>query len=204
MSNLPFDHVSRNHRQIDPGICAVPLCQCFSLFFHGCSWLFHGFSLLFHGFHCFSKNWISKNWKSIDIYCWTPSMNINGFPSMNINGFPSMNSLMVHQWIWAPSFGPLSLGPSLGPMVPPFGPHGSGHLLVNRFLRFWDIICLHHILGKSGGEIPRENNKGVLDRPWAKLRISRAISSTFYNCKLNLGGLGVSNWTKVVVNWLKL
>ena len=50
--------------------------------------IFHGFSWFFM---FFSKNWISKNWKSIDIHCWTPSMNINGLPPMNINGFPSMN-----------------------------------------------------------------------------------------------------------------
>ena len=46
------------------------------------SWFLYGF------FMVFSKNWISKNWTSIDIHCWTPSMNINGFPSMNIDGFP--------------------------------------------------------------------------------------------------------------------
>jgi hypothetical protein len=55
----------------------------------------YGFFIVFSWF--FSKNWISKNWKSIDIHCWTPPMNNNGFPSMNINGFPSMNSFMVHQ-----------------------------------------------------------------------------------------------------------
>ena len=33
-------------------------------------------------------------------------------------------------------------------------------------------------LGKSGGEIARKNNKGVLDRPWTKRRVLNAISST--------------------------
>ena len=58
------------------------------------SWFSHGFLWFFI---VFSKNWISKNWKSIDIHCWTPSMKIDGFPSMNINGFPS---------IVGPFFGP--------------------------------------------------------------------------------------------------
>ena len=31
---------------------------------------------------------------------------------------------------------------------------------------------------KSGGDISRKNNKGVLDRPWTKRRVLRAISST--------------------------
>jgi len=89
------------------------------LFFYG----FSLFSIVF--FMVFSKNWISKNWKSIDIHCWTPPMNNNGFPSMNINGFPSMNSFMVHQWIWSPSFGPLSLVPFFGLHAAAFGPHGA-------------------------------------------------------------------------------
>ena len=45
----------------------------FSLFCHCFSWFFHGFRMVSHGFRMvFSKNWISKNWKSIDIHCWTP------------------------------------------------------------------------------------------------------------------------------------
>ena len=34
------------------------------------------------------------------------------------------------------------------------------------------------MFGESGGEISRKNNKGVLDRPWTKLMVLRAISST--------------------------
>jgi len=59
------------------------------------------FSLFFIVFHCFfmvfSKNWISKNWKSIDIHCWT---SINEYQWISINEFidgPSMNSSMDHQ-----------------------------------------------------------------------------------------------------------
>ena len=49
-------------------------------------------------FMVFSKNWISKNWKSIDIHCWT-SINESQWKSINefIDGHPSMNSLMDHQ-----------------------------------------------------------------------------------------------------------
>ena len=63
---------------------------------------------------------------------------------------------------------------------------GPGHLLVN--LGFWIFIfsdvrlsrllfCKKHFW-KSGGEISRKNNNGVLDRPWTKRRVLRAISST--------------------------
>ena len=34
------------------------------------------------------------------------------------------------------------------------------------------------MFGKSGGEISRKHNKGVLDRPWTKQRVLGAISST--------------------------
>ena len=70
----------------------------FSWFVMVYSWFFIVFSWIFIVFFMvFQRTGFPKNWKSIDIHCWTPSMNINGFPSMNINGFPSMNSLMVHQ-----------------------------------------------------------------------------------------------------------
>ena len=61
----------------------------------------------------------------------------------------------------------------------------AGHLLVN--LGFWisrfpilDISFYFFQIhfGKSGGEISRNNNKGVLDRPWTKWRVLFAISST--------------------------
>ena len=37
---------------------------------------------------------------------------------------------------------------------------------------------LRNIVGKYGGEISRENNKGVLDRPWTKWMVLWAISNT--------------------------
>ena len=69
----------------------------------------------------FLKNWISKNWISIDIHWWT---SINEF----IDGHPSMNLFMdIHQWIhWWISineYGPLLLGPFLWAF--PFGPHAA-------------------------------------------------------------------------------
>ena len=53
-------------------------------------------------------------------------------------------------------------------------------------LGFWDfqlfdvqyLFVVRHILGKSGGEISRKNDKGVLDKPWTKRRVLTAISST--------------------------
>ena len=39
-------------------------------------------------------------------------------------------------------------------------------------------LCLQHICEKSGGEISRNNNKGVLYRPWTKRMVLMAISST--------------------------
>jgi len=70
-----------------------------SLFFHGFFMVFHGFVMVFHCFFMvLSKNWISKNWKSTDIHCWT-SLNESQWKSINefIDGHPSMNSLMDHQ-----------------------------------------------------------------------------------------------------------
>ena len=120
----PLNKVFQNHSH---EICLEKFV--FHVFFIVFQRIFAWFSIVFHGFRMvflcvlmvFSKNWISKNWKSIDIHWCTPpvttngfpSMNINGFPSMNINGFPSTNSWMVHQWIWSPFFGSLSLGPFL-------------------------------------------------------------------------------------------
>ena len=61
----------------------------------------------------FSKNWISKNWKSIGIHCWT-SINESQWKSINefIDG-PSMN-MVPFLWalLWAP------LGRLWGPMGP--------------------------------------------------------------------------------------
>ena len=53
--------------------------------------VFHCFSMFFI---VFSKNWISKDWKSIDGH---PSLIfIDGHPSMIFIDGQSMNSLMVH------------------------------------------------------------------------------------------------------------
>ena len=41
-----------------------------------------------------------------------------------------------------------------------------------------EIFCLQNHFGKSGGEVSRKNNKGVLERPWTKWRVSKAISGT--------------------------
>ena len=43
---------------------------------------------------------------------------------------------------------------------------------------FRDLFLLQFMFGKSGGEISRKKNKGVLDRPWTKRRVLRAIAST--------------------------
>ena len=40
-----------------------------------------------------------------------------------------------------------------------------------------ELFSQNHF-GESGGEISRKNNKGVLGRPWTKLKVLRAISST--------------------------
>ena len=61
----------------------------------------------------------------------------------------------------------------------------SGHLVVN--LGFWNIrfsisafvLVSRKIFEKYGGEKSRNNKKGVLDRPWTKRRVLRAIYSTF-------------------------
>ena len=37
---------------------------------------------------------------------------------------------------------------------------------------------LQHIFVNSGGELSRKQNKGVLDRPWTKWMVLRAISNT--------------------------
>ena len=92
----------------------------FHCFFMVFSWFFIVFLWFFM---VFSKNWISKNWKSIGIHCWT---SINEF----IDGYPSMNSLMDHQWIhwWSINeYGPFSLGPFFGPLLwdLSFGLHGA-------------------------------------------------------------------------------
>ena len=117
--------------------------------------VFHGFSLFFIVFHCFSvfswffkvfhgffmvvlwfamvfsKNWISKNWKSIDIHCWT-SINEYQWISIDefIDGHPSMNSLMdIHELIDGPSMNmvPFLWAPSLGPFLwAPWGPGPRG------------------------------------------------------------------------------
>ena len=47
-----------------------------------------------------------------------------------------------------------------------------------HIFRFSIFNCLQNSFGKSGGEISRKNNKGVLDRPWKNRRVLRAISST--------------------------
>ena len=65
--------------------------------------------------HVFSKNWISKNWKSTGIHWWTPSsIFIDGHPSLIFIMDHQWLSLMVHEWIWSPFFAAFSLGPSLG------------------------------------------------------------------------------------------
>ena len=88
--------------------------------------------MLFHGFFMvFSKNWVSKNWKSIDIHCWTcinefidgyPSIIFIDGPSMIIIDGPSMNMV---PFLWAPFFGSF-FGPFFGPLL--LGPMGPRHL----------------------------------------------------------------------------
>ena len=43
---------------------------------------------------------------------------------------------------------------------------------------YYRYLVSQFVFGKSGGEISRRNNKGVLDRPWTKWRVFRAISGT--------------------------
>ena len=94
--------------------------------------IFYGFSLFFHGvlkvFHCwfmvFSKNWISKNWKSIDIHCWTSIneyqwISINEYQWISINEFIDGPSMNMVPFLRAPFFGPF-----FGPIGPPLGPGG--------------------------------------------------------------------------------
>ena len=76
---------------------------------------YHG--SFFHGFSMEAAQTLQRTGNPSVFIVGHPSMNNNGYPSIFIDG-PSMNSLMVHQWIWSPSFGPLSLGPSLGSMGP--------------------------------------------------------------------------------------
>ena len=64
-------------------------------------------------------------------------------------------------------------------------PYFVWHLLVNLFCFSYfqisdsrDLLFLQNHFGKSGGEISRKNNKGVLYRPWTKWKVLRAISST--------------------------
>ena len=113
----------------------------FGLTWHGgsrFSWFFIVLSLLFHGFykffHCFFKE---LDFKELEIHRYSVLDTINEF----IDGHPSMNSLMdtinesidgylsmnMVPFLWAPSFGPLSLGPSLGPFLwAPWGPGRHG------------------------------------------------------------------------------
>ena len=67
-------------------------------------------------FMVFSKNWISKNWKSIGIHCWTSINDIHYGPSMIIIDGPSMNMV---RFLWAPFFEPLLWVPFLWA---PWGP----------------------------------------------------------------------------------
>ena len=102
----------------------------FFSWFDGLSLFFHSLSIVCHGFfkeldfneleiHRYSLMDIHQWYSLMDhrwIHWWTPSMN----PLMDI-----------HQWIWSPSFGPLSLGPffgllSLGPFL--WAPWGPGRM----------------------------------------------------------------------------
>ena len=51
-------------------------------------------------------------------------------------------------------------------------------LQICRLSIFEIVAFLQNMFEKSGGEISRNNNKGVLDRPWTKRKVLRAISST--------------------------
>ncbi len=64
----------------------------------------------------FSKNWISKNWKSIDNtineYQW---ISINEYQWISINEFIDGPSMNMVPFLWALSLG--SIGPPLDPVI---------------------------------------------------------------------------------------
>ena len=49
---------------------------------------------------------------------------------------------------------------------------------MNRIFDVRYLFSLRNVFGKSGGEISRKNNKGVLGRSWSKWMVLTAVSST--------------------------